>query len=178
MRRLIHGLQQLQTVYSSSRPGVFPQQCGLSESDPPLKEAATKTAMKMARIKAKAMLSRFVLPRKQLPGGAWAEKIYGGQMEHEANSLSSRIESQTCCGGPCKAGIDIARGITAADNRASCQEYECCRHHILSSNGLQWQHKNFCNCIYTLGHPMGVQNAALKACYTVLFTLLGTSWDG
>ena len=38
---------------------------------PPLNEAATKTAMKMAKPKANAMFSKVVEPRKQLPGGAW-----------------------------------------------------------------------------------------------------------
>ena len=39
---------------------------------PPLNEAATKTAMKIAKPKPKAMFSKVVEPRKQLPGGAWA----------------------------------------------------------------------------------------------------------
>ena len=37
---------------------------------PPLNEAATKTAMKIAKPKPKAMFSKVVEPRKQLPGGA------------------------------------------------------------------------------------------------------------
>ena len=43
---------------------------------PPLNEAATKTAMKIAKPKANAMFSKVVEPRKQLPGGAWT---VGGQ---------------------------------------------------------------------------------------------------